>query len=106
MRRCFKLLFNVKSFKEEGKLYNLKVLLNQTRVTFNNCKIVDFNSCDDFFKIVVTLYITMSLLQMTGLECEPNNEELIKDDDWLKDPEAKKDISYRVASSIVSNLSG
>ena len=48
----------------------------------------------------------MSLLQMTGLECKPNNEELIKDDDWLKDPEARKDISYRVASSIVSNLSG
>ena len=46
----------------------------------------------------------MSLLQMTGLECKPNNEELIKDDDWLKDPETKKDVLYCVASSIVSKF--
>ena len=49
---------------------------------------------------MATSYIisaTMSLLQMTGLECEPNNEELIKDDDWLETDDWDKK-GYRVAS--------
>ena len=41
---------------------------------------------------------------MTGLECEPDNEELIKDDDWLKDPETRKDVLYRVGLFIVSKF--
>ena len=68
---------------------------------------MDFNSCDDFFKIVVSSYLAaaaMSLLNITDFESEPDHTALIKDDDWLQDVDSRKDTLYGVASAIVSRF--
>ena len=98
------MLFKHTSSREKGTLYQLKVLLNQKRVQLNKSKIPDFNACDDFFKIAVSSYIitaAMELLNMTEIDAEPANTNLIPDDAWLKDPDERKDTLYAVSSMIV-----
>ena len=86
-------------------LFQLKVWLNHHAVTFHKMKIRDFNACDDFFKLIVSSYITaasMSLLGMDNTEDEPSNNDLVHKDDRLQDPDVRKDILYAVAHCVVS----
>lgn len=86
-------------------MYHIKVLLNQKRVTFNNCKITDFNSADDFLKIVVSSYIVtaaMEILKMNTVDDNPGSNDFIQEDDWLKDTDERYDALYALSSKIAN----
>ena len=103
----FKLLFNSKSFKEMGTIYQLKVMLNRRNVTFSDGKIKNFNACDDFMKIIVSSHfvaVAMELLHMNSLDDEPSNSSLVPEDDWTNDPDIRTDTLYAVSSKIVKTF--
>lgn len=63
--------------------------------------------CDDFFKIVLSSYIVtaaMDLLNMTSLEDEPANDNLLPANGWLEDKERRKDQLYAFSSKIVQKF--
>ena len=81
------------------------MLLNRSGVTFHKSKIKDFNACDDFFKLIISSYVTtaaMNLLGMDDTESEPSNGSLVREDDWLQDPDMRKDTLYAVARGVVT----
>ncbi len=52
-------------------------------MTFNSCKIKDFNACDDFAKLIVSSHIitaAMEILKMETMDDEPSNPDLIPED--------------------------
>ena len=100
-------MFKYASIREKATLSHLKVLLNHNRVTFNKCKITDFNACDNFFKVIVSSHIiaaAMELLNMSNVDDEPANESVLSPDAWLQDDNARKDILYSISSKIVSTF--
>ena len=75
-----KLLFNEGSFRDEGTLYHLKVVLNRKAVTFHNNKINDFNACEDFVKLVINSHIVaaaMEILNMSSKDDVPSNTDRV-----------------------------
>ena len=99
-------MFDPDSFQDKGTLYHLKILLNQHQVTFNDSKIRDFNACDDFFKVCVTSHIVAAATELLNMatidDAQPSNNDLIPEDDWLQDPDTRRDTLYRVSHKIVS----
>ena len=57
--------FNTYSAREHGTLYQLKNLINRTRITKPKH---DFNACDDFFQIVLTGHILVAAMDIFGME--------------------------------------
>ena len=61
----WKYFFNTWSAREHGTLYQLKNIINHTRVAKPKD---DFNACDDFFEIVITGHILAAAMDMLGME--------------------------------------
>ena len=61
----WKYFFNPCSGREHATLYQLKNVINRTHVTKPKN---DFNSCNDFFEIVMTGHILAAALEMFGME--------------------------------------
>ena len=103
MQCVFKMLFKEDSFKESGTLYQLKVLLNCKQVKLHKSKISDFDAADNFFNITLSSYIVaaaMNLLNMDTLDDEPGKNNIIAEDEWLKDPDTCRDALYALSSIV------
>ena len=82
-------------------------MLNRKQVNFSDCKIRDFNACDDFVKLIVSSHIiaaALELLNMTSIDDEPSNHSLVPEDDWVQTPDVRQDTLYAVSSKIVKTF--
>ena len=98
------MLLKDKSSKDKGTLYHLKVLLNHKRVKLNNSKIPDFNAADDFFKISVSAHIisaAMQILNMSDIDDDLGPNDILSNDEWVKDEDDRQDGLYALCSKIV-----
>ena len=91
---------------DRGTLYQLRNLISRSNVTTKPVK--DFNSCNDFFNLVVTCHVlvaAMKLFSMKSLADIPS-EALVADPQsvWMKTEEERRQILSNLCGKLVDQF--
>jgi L1 cell adhesion molecule like protein len=97
----WKRFYNTKSVMDKGSLVQLRNSIDRRNVSASMEN--DFNSCDDFFNLVVRCHIiasTMEYLNMKSISDTPSHPKL-KEDLWVESKDTRKDILQSIVNEIV-----
>ena len=98
----WKYFFDTQSSKEHGTIYQLKNLLNRTNVT--TVPKHNFNTCDDFIKLIITCFIlaaAMKTLGMKELNDKPSSSLILE---RLKSADDRKVAMDEICDKVVANF--
>ena len=102
----WKYFYSTQSSGEHGTLYQLRNRLNHTNVVQKPSH--DFNSCDDFFELIIisrVIAASLNILGMSNIQDVPSTS-LIPEPHmiWMLTNPERKDILNKVSKKVVNNF--
>ena len=102
----WKYFYSTQSSGEHGTLYQLRNRLNHTNVVQKPSH--DFNSCDDFFELIIINHViaaSLNILGMSNIQDVPSTS-LIPEPHmiWMLTNPERKDILNKVSKEVVNNF--